>query len=422
MLRSRRHVVTLALAAACVALGACQEDLQGGAACPITCPEQSLEVRDTVIFPVALDTTLVGYPPLGSEPGLLLAHRGDTLQTAAVVRFDTLPDRVTRITDTAAQHLVSIDTASLLISVADTATRPAAVTFEVYDVDVDAPDLDTAAVRALFRGDRLVASRTVPRDSVRGTVAVALPTSFLLPRILNAGRVRLGVTIRSEESVQFVVGATETGAAVRLQYLARAATDTQTLTVPPISKPGTQPTPVFADLEDYQLVLRAPTPVRDPAVLAVGGVPGSRAYLRFDLPAGIVESTTVVRATLRLTQRPNRSVAPADSVTVLPRLVRATSILDAEPGKAALVLADPRVLSTLRILPADSGVRALEIPNALQVWRRDDPSRVPPALVLQSAGEGIEPQSVYFFSSDAAEELRPQLRLRYIPRAGFGLP
>src|SRR5687768_10987997 len=79
-----------------IGLGACREKLDGGAACPALCPEQGLEVRDTTLFPfefpspVAIDSTIFGFPPLGTELQLLLANRGDSLRTAAIARFDTL--------------------------------------------------------------------------------------------------------------------------------------------------------------------------------------------------------------------------------------------------------------------------------------------------------------------------------------------
>ena len=205
----RKPLLVLALAAGAGALGACQEDLAGGAACPALCPEQSLEVRDTVIFPVAVDTTLRGYPPLGAEPQLLLAQRGDTLATAIVARFDTLYSSITRGTDPASQKIVGIDTANVTINVLDTTATKARVTVDVYDVDTNAGDFDTAAVRALFRPDRLLSSRSFAPDSVKGALQIPVPASFLLPRVVASGRVRLGIAVRSDSAVQLHAASTE---------------------------------------------------------------------------------------------------------------------------------------------------------------------------------------------------------------------
>jgi hypothetical protein len=76
-LRALWFVLALPLAAA---VGACTEDLQTGDACPLLCPNQQVEVRDTIIDNiVVLDSSLVGFPFEGSEEPLLLAKLGDSL-------------------------------------------------------------------------------------------------------------------------------------------------------------------------------------------------------------------------------------------------------------------------------------------------------------------------------------------------------
>ena len=45
----------------------CREDLNGTAGCPSLCPEQNIVSRDTVLDSfVAIDTTVVGYPSIGT--------------------------------------------------------------------------------------------------------------------------------------------------------------------------------------------------------------------------------------------------------------------------------------------------------------------------------------------------------------------
>ena len=43
-------------AAGLMMIAGCSENLDGGAACPVLCPEQGLEVRDTVLYPVVFDS------------------------------------------------------------------------------------------------------------------------------------------------------------------------------------------------------------------------------------------------------------------------------------------------------------------------------------------------------------------------------
>ncbi|HSJ63753.1 MAG TPA: hypothetical protein VK922_07585 [Gemmatimonadaceae bacterium] len=418
----RRSLLALC-AVGLTTIAGCREDLAGGSACPILCPEQGLEVRDTVLFPVVLDSTLVGYPLLGSEPAIVLARRGDTLATAAVARFDTLLQRITR-GDTAQRTIIGIDTASLLINLAGSIVASDSVTIELYDVDTAVVGIDTAAVRLLFRPDRLLSSRTLHQDSLQGVRRIPVPTAFLEPRVIGAQRVRFGLAVRSDASVQFTILTAESGGAPVLNYLARAQADTQTLQIVASSNQPPTPGASATAFADYQVILQGFFPPDD--ALAVGGVPGHRVYLRFDVPQALLEENTIVRALLQLTQLPNATIDPADTVRILPRIVRATPVLDPEPGRAALVLGDVASfpMPALLVEPQDSGQVTLQVATALAAWRLDPGVRFTRALVLQALDEGLAPHAALFFSADPSvpQALRPRLLLSYVPRAGFGLP
>jgi hypothetical protein len=402
---------------------ACREDLEGGAACPVLCPEQGLEVRDTVLYPVVLDSTLAGYPLIGSEPALILARRGDTLVTAGVARFDTLLSRITR-GDTSQRTIIGIDTAHLAISISEAPVASDSVTIELYDVDTAVTGIDTAAVRQLFRSDRFISSVTMDADTIVGVRRVPVPVAFLEPKILGGQRVRFGIAVRADESVQLRILTAESQNAPILTYLARAQADTQTLSIVASSRqpptPGASPT----SFADYQVILQGAIPPTN--LLAVGGVPGHRVYLRFDIPQDLLEENTIVRALFQVTQTPFASVDGDDTLQIVPRLVRATPVLDPEPGKAALVLGDVASfpMPALRTVPTDTGVKTLQIATALSVWRLDPDTTFTRAIVLQSLNEGLSPQAALFFPADPSvpQALWPRLQITYVPRAGFGLP
>ena len=421
----RRPLHALALGAFLIAgLGACRERLEGGAACPVLCPEQELEVRDTTLFPfafpspIAIDTTISGFPPLGSEFQLIIARRGDSLQTAAIARFDTLSSTI-RVspTDTSRRAITDIDSAGLLIQVGETPIATSRVTIEVYDVDTTAADLNTEAIRVLFRPDRLLSSASFAQDSLTGTLRIPIPTAFLASRVTAGRRVRLGIGVRSATSVQIRSLSSETGGPPVLRYLGRAVNDTQTVVAATNSR-GAVP-----GLADYSIVLLSAQP--PPALLVVGGLPASRVYLRFALPTDILDSTTIVRATLVLTQVPSPNVDAADTIVVVSRLVRASRILDPDPGKASLLLADLQTFFAppVRLLSSGTGVRKFEIVNAVNRWKFEDPEELTRALVLQAGDEGTSAHSATFYSSEAQDPaLRPRLEITFIPVAGFGLP
>src|SRR6476660_1298112 len=133
-LRSRLLGVVV-LATVVSSIVACREDLNGSAGCPSLCPEQRVESQDTTLQAfVAIDTTIVGYPPIGTETRLLLASRGDTLDARAVMRFDTLTQQFSRGGTDSTIYAVESAVVNLVIDTTRTkATQP--VTVEVYDVD-----------------------------------------------------------------------------------------------------------------------------------------------------------------------------------------------------------------------------------------------------------------------------------------------
>ena len=73
-------------------------------------------------------------------------------------------------------------------------------------------------------------------------------------------------------------------------------------------------------------------------------------------------------------------------------------------------------------MPSGTGQRTLEVVGLLRAWQRQDPEFAPHALVLRTAIEDYQPVEVRFHSSEAAPELRPRLRIVYIPLTNPGLP
>jgi hypothetical protein len=165
----------------------------------------------------------------------------------------------------------------------------------------------------------------------------------------------------------------------------------------------------------------APPP---PNTNTVGGFPARRTYMRFDLPSHIVDSSTVVRATLTLTQYPMRGSASAgDSLAIYPFAITAGAIVTDVARLLRLVTVNTvNAGDSLRLVPADSGTRRLELVNLVRVWRNTKAEQTQRALVLTVGAEGSNPAIAAFFSSEASSGLRPRLQLTYVPRVTLGLP
>src|SRR3982751_3215674 len=115
----RRARALLLFASLGSVVAACSEQLDGGAACPSLCPGQNVSVLDTTFDAIILDSTIVGLPSIGAEGQLWLATRGDTLDSRAVIRFDSL---TTRFTKAGADSAITVvDSAYILLRVNATA-------------------------------------------------------------------------------------------------------------------------------------------------------------------------------------------------------------------------------------------------------------------------------------------------------------
>ncbi len=162
----------------------------------------------------------------------------------------------------------------------------------------------------------------------------------------------------------------------------------------------------------------------DAQTLAVGGLPSRRSYLRFNIPSNIIDSGTVVRAELILTQRPIRGIDPRDTIAVVPLIgVSSTLVTDI---RRAMELAAPGlfaspVLDSLLVFPSDSGAKTLNLLGVIRNWTLL-PSTVYRALILRSSHEGSEPAEARFFSMEAPLSLRPRIRITYLPRVDRALP
>jgi hypothetical protein len=60
--------------------------------------------------------------------------------------------------------------------------------------------------------------------------------------------------------------------------------------------------------------------------------------------------------------------------------------------------------------------------NALRAWGLPVSKSSQKALVLRAGPESVDPRFVSFFSSRAAANLRPRLRISYSPVRSFGIP
>jgi hypothetical protein len=399
---------------------ACTENLENNAGCPMLCPDQGGEISTITIDAITLDSTVSALEGQGTETSLLVATRGDTIDARAIVRFDSIPDRYRKPgPDTASFDVTTVDSAFLRMRI-DTigGKMPANVTLDLYDVNSTAPDSAVAAIAALFTADRLITSVTFAKTALKDTINIPIPPAAILAR--KAGRMRIGIRARGPESVQLRLLSQEgAGTPTVLSYRVSPDTTIAKVVLGPFSKTPVDQPILAGSLADYTLLVKG-TATGPPSQLNVGGLPARRVYIRFDIPAFIIDSVDVVRATLLLTQQPNFTIDPADTVNIIPHVsIAAAAVTDV--AKAAQITAQANT-DTLHVTPGGSGLKTLEIANIINVWRAQGANGTPRAIVLLSTLEGTSPLEARFFPVEAAPDLRPRLRVSYSARKSTGLP
>lgn len=418
-----------------VLLGACAEHLESGTSCPALCPGQDLVILDTVLTPaITMDTTLGPYPFRGFESPLLLAKRGDTLDVRMIVRFDTLVRDYAPAGDTL-RPVHTIDSASVTLRLRRTGLPlPATFFLDAFDVrDGTAVDSIPSMLLPHFVPGRLLGSLQIDSANFSDTSAVHIPldSAVLMAAVRVAGQtMRVGVRVRSAGSVAVWVTPSDdvvNGPQLRFRPISAtpggADSTTVPFTIPPTSSTPSRPLFANADFVDYTLVAVAPN-LRAASRFSVGGVPGVRSYLRFDVPPWVTDSTFVVRAQLEFTQDPIYGLDQRDSIVVYPQLVIAGHAVT-ELARAASLLAPTGLFVTdsIRRAPADSGRVAIEVNGLIRQWTTTNGVRIiPSAIVLRAANEGSSAAGLRFFGLSAAPGLRPRLRISYVRNANFGRP
>lgn len=401
----------------------CTEELTATIGCPELCTDESATLRDTTLVGVVVvDSTLTGYPKLGTTRDFTMLAQGDTADVRLVIRFDTLPNTFNHPNAAGDSAITRVDSARIFVVIDTTVGRPTApLTVDMFDVDTTAADSNTAAIIPLFRPDRLIGTRTFTVAEIRDTLPLPISNAVVLAKATAGTHLRVGFRISSPQAAKLRV----TGSVYAPRLTFRVSPDTlvrkDTVLLNSKTPAGEAIAAVYAM---YPIIVSGALPIPGTGVVAVGGVAGARTYLQFDLPTLLVDSVQVIRASLQLNQLQSRVVASSsDSMAMLVNPVLAGSqitnvgtIVDfAGPGTSF-------GLDSVRLVPKDPGLRSIELVNLFRAWREVGTNNSNRAIVLTAKQEASSAAELDFVSNEGALALRPRLRITYVPRRGFGLP
>jgi hypothetical protein len=399
------------LLAALVSAG-CQEKLTAPADCPALCPGGSSEVFDEVISPIiGADSSFRGYVQPSSALSLLVSNGLDGFETRAIMRFSPRSDTVT-VRDTARTY--TIDSVAFGFNIIARDTTLPGLKLLLYRLPTSIDTTTTyAAVDPAFVPGNLIRTIDVPDTLKRGAIRTVLTgadlNGVLIPAA-DSGVLALGVRIDAPNTTGVRLGSSAGGTGGIFSTYA-------TLDVPDT---GTARLRTFTLATPFSSFVTPPQAVPDTALLAVGGEPSSRAILRFELPPHIRDSATIIRATLELTP-----VVPITGLLTDPARLQARAVLADLGAKSPVGATVGR--SVLFPPPADTieaGATTvnLEAVRLVEGWL--SPTTLPSALVLSLAPdlEGASFSRPVFYSTRAAEALRPRLHISYLRAFPFENP
>jgi len=383
---------TAALGATVLALG-CGEDVVAPAVCPAYCPATTLEVLDTLLTTaIALDSTYDGYVLPDSATRLQIGA-DSALQSVGVFRFRPFPDTIVNL------PVVSVDSFALLLAMTKRSADTTGPVLPVHTLpsDVDASTAYDDLLPYLDDSTRIGAVELVDSVTV-GRISTVLPGDAF-GVLTSDSSAALGVAYESAQSgfVNVVTRDSTLAATLLVRYAQVDSADG-----------------VLAERSDTTVVafdtfvFPAP-PARDPNALVVGGAPAARTLLRINLPPQIVDSSSVVRATLFLMPAAPVYGFRGDSVLVQ---TEAPSI-DVGAKSPILTATTDTVGRGNTLVPVGwADTVTIDVTDQLRVWKAIP--ALPHTISVRVQPEGLSIAEFRFNSSRSALGT-PLLRINYVP-------
>jgi hypothetical protein len=253
-------------------------------------------------------------------------------------------------------------------------------------------------------------------DSIRNAVTISLKLDTVQAPFVAAdsGRLAYGVRVTADAPTNLALGAIEGGEGPEILWYNRVDS-AGTLVVRTSQRQGV----------DFDSFVFDPPPAALDSNLTVGGVPSSRALLRFTLPRAIRDSSQIIRATLIFVPVAPVPASPPDSFFLVVNHVAADLGAKSPPANDTLAplspLFGPGLADTVRI----------EVTSLLRFWQFDTTSATAVYLRLLAldrvdstsltGSEGTTFTALRLYSSRSAG-FRPALRLTFVRRFKFGEP
>jgi hypothetical protein len=389
----------LALAAGAAA---CSEQLTQPGQCPELCPGGTPQSQEEIITALpSQDSTFTGYTQASSGSVMLVASGIPTLADTSfgVIKFAARSDSIL-FRDTLRTYTIDSVRITLLPVAHDTAARNVNVQLYRLPSSLDTTTLSYASVQPFFVPANFITQAQLPDTALADTLRLILRGSALTNVTLqpaDAGVLAIGVAI---------TGNIPTGGRIG-NRLSVVAPDFITFVTPVSTPTQAEAIDVAATFAGY---VTRQTPVLDPNVLTLGGVPSSRVLVRFPWSPRLRDSVTIVRATLEL--------VTAQPVQGLPNDPGTLNVRGLATDFGAKSPVEPLSLGALPLAAGATDTVRVEVARVVQFWQIG--LLRPPAIFLSVSPE-VETFTRAVFGSTRSGA-PPRIRLNYLPRFPFSRP
>lgn len=391
-----RSALLLALAGA--AGLACQDIIAVRGACPEFCPEGEIRVRDTLIADVE---------PVGSFSGYLLPHEarevqvvgpGGPAEARGLLVFVPFSARYAGGDTTVRDTIRQTDSLQVRLNIVRRNTNVSGLTIALHEIPITVDSSTTfAAIEPYFQDSTLLSALQVPDSTVKDTVTVTFPASALRHFGPDSLQIAIGVRITSLDPAFVSLGATADTATTTPIVLMRRFVQVDS------TAGNTRVTRTDVVGLRFKTFVADPAGLPQPAGLLVGGAAGARAFVKLHLPASIVDSTLVVRATLQWVPPQPIFGAPGDT------LVLRVAALGSDFGSKSPVADTSLYGGTVRVAVGGSDTVAIDVTSILRLWR--DNAAVPRTVRLQLDPEASSINALELPTQGAGAQ--PAIRVTY---------
>ncbi len=394
-----------------MAAAGCRENVTAPGACPEYCPPARLEVQDTLLTSVITNAEWYeGYVQPHRATILQVVSDGARQVSRAVIRPRAFSPEIAE-----GDELVPVEVADSFRLRLEILRRREDVTGYEVQIHRLPVTVDSSAtfddLSAYFADSTLLATVLLP-DSVEGdtvgvadTVGVTLPPDAFPTFEADSFRTTVGVALRSDQT-----------GFVDFPSVQRGGNLTSLTWFVKIDSSGTLVGRQQSQTTVFDMYVVDSLMSMQDELLVMGGVPSARTFLRFDIPATILEASTIVRATLILIPATPVLGAQGDTTT----LAAFPLLEDFGPKSKPEVLPVDTLGRELAVLPVGSADSILmDVTRIMQPWQSDSP--LPQTIVLLLSPEGGSISQLRVFSPTSAIG-RPAVRVTYVPFFSFEEP